>query len=253
MHWTDDYYGALYLDSVADLLTPGLTRLEAEVICRLLALSPAHRVLDLACGHGRHAWALASAAQAGGGGPEQALSRAGRPGPDRGGRRAALRAGRPASAPVPARRLRRRAYSWYSSLFMYDEAGNAAALAELARVSGARRAGAGAPRQPAAARALPRARRLAGSCPTGRWWWRRRSSTRPPGWSGRTGGSAGRTGPSSAGTALLRYYRPDEWSALARRAGLRILALTSTTAAVAGAAGAPGPEAPDLIAVLERT
>jgi hypothetical protein len=51
------------------------------------------------------------------------------------------------------------------------------------------------------------------------------------------------------GTARLRYYRPSEWEPLARRAGLRLNALTSTTPPPGGR---PGPEAPDLIAVLEK-
>ncbi len=54
-----------------------------------------------------------------------------------------------------------------------------------------------------------------------------------------------------AGTAHLRYYTPAEWSALAPRAGLRLLAVTSTA----------GPDrrthrldadAPDLIALAEK-
>ena len=58
-HWTDGYYGDLYLDTVADLLTPRLSALEAEVIAALLDVGPESRVLDLACGHGRQAWPVA--------------------------------------------------------------------------------------------------------------------------------------------------------------------------------------------------
>src|SRR5690242_12700794 len=58
-HWTDAYYGALYLDSVEDLLTPALSAIEAEVVAALLALGAGDRVLDLACGQGRHARVLA--------------------------------------------------------------------------------------------------------------------------------------------------------------------------------------------------
>ena len=51
------------------------------------------------------------------------------------------------------------------------------------------------------------------------------------------------------GTARLRYYSPAEWEPLARRAGLRLRAVTSTTPPPGGR---PGPEAPDLIALLEK-
>jgi ubiquinone/menaquinone biosynthesis C-methylase UbiE len=245
MHWTEGYYGALYIDSVADLLTPGLTRLEAEVISRLLALSPSHRVLDLACGHGRHAWALASAAEVVGVDRSRPyLERASRGRAGAGGAprfvRADLRA-----LPFPAGAFGR-AYSWYSSLFMYDEAGNAAALAELARVLARGGRALVHHANPLRLALTPRAearRVLADGAlvveeaevdpATGVERAHRR--LRRPG------------GAELAGTALLRYYRPEEWSPLARRAGFELLALTSTTAA------APGPEAPDLIAVLERT
>jgi hypothetical protein len=50
------------------------------------------------------------------------------------------------------------------------------------------------------------------------------------------------------GTAELRYYSPAEWEPLARRAGLRLAAVTSTAPP---ASGAPGRDAPDLIALLE--
>ena len=42
-HWTEAYYGALYLDSVADLLTPRLSALEAGIVEALLEVRPGGR------------------------------------------------------------------------------------------------------------------------------------------------------------------------------------------------------------------
>jgi hypothetical protein len=54
------------------------------------------------------------------------------------------------------------------------------------------------------------------------------------------------------GTAELRYYTPSEWFPLARRAGLRVVDVTSTTGAGQVPRRPPGPEAPDLIVLLEK-
>jgi hypothetical protein len=54
------------------------------------------------------------------------------------------------------------------------------------------------------------------------------------------------------GTAELRYYTPSEWLPLARRAGLRVVDVTSTTGAGQVPRRTPGPEAPDLIVLLEK-
>ncbi len=257
--WTDSYYGTpypdaagdepqpyqgdLYLDSVEDLLTPALSAAEAEVIAALLDLRPAHRALDLACGHGRHARALAGRARLVG------LDRSA----------AYLGRARGAGASLVRGDLRRlpfregvfdAAFSWYASLFMWDDAANLAALAEAARVlrpggrllvhhaNPARLA-----REPEARaeRALPGGGRVeetsrfdpetgVDSCA--------RRLTRPD-------------GTVLAGTAHLRYYTPAEWSAMAPRAGLRLLGIGSTSRA-------PRPterldaDAPDLIALAEK-
>jgi len=55
-------------------------------------------------------------------------------------------------------------------------------------------------------------------------------------------------GPFLEATAELRYYSPTEWESLAVRAGLRLVDVTSTTPPRGGPLG---PEAPDLIALLE--
>jgi SAM-dependent methyltransferase len=243
MHWSDGYYGELYLDSVLDLLGPELSALEARVIEELLGLSPGQRVLDLACGHGRHARALA--------GPSRLVV-----GVDRNG--AYLqRAVAPALDHPP--RLARAdlrwlpfpdggfdaVYSWYGSLFMYDEEGNAAVLAELARV--VRRGGRALVHHSnplrLALEPIASARRTLADgsevaeeavfdAATGVERAQRRL-VRPD-------------GTTLSGTSVLRCYRPGEWEPLARGAGLRLRSLTSTTGVT------PGPEAPDLIAVLEK-
>jgi len=143
------------------------------------------------------------------------------------------------------------AFSWYASLFMFDDRENAAALSALARAvrpggrvvvqhgnplrlalhpveSSARTLGGGARVEEDsawdAARGVDRcARRL----------------TRPD-------------GSRLEATAELRYYSPAEWAPLAEAAGLRIVELTSTAGAVDDPRRPPGPEAVDLVAVLEK-
>ena len=256
-HWTDAYYGELYIDSVADLLTPRLTGIEAGVISRLLGLDARARVLDLACGHGRHAWALACRA-----GEVVGVDRSGDylrraasgslPGPGglvtRGAPlfvRADVRA-----LPFPTSSFDA-AYSWYSSLFMFGDDENGAALAELARVlrPGGRAlvhhanpiALARAPEE-ASRRTLPDGslvEEVAVFDPATGVERARRLLRRP-------GGAV------LEGTAELRYYTPGEWSRLASGAGLRVVAVTSTSDAGRDPPPELGPKAPDLIALVEK-
>ena len=246
-HWSDAYYGDLYLAGVVDLLGPRLSALEAEVVARLLRLGPRDRVLDLACGHGRHAWPLA-----------------GRVGTLVGVERSAAYLRRavahPTATPTPcfirgdlrALPLRGAAfdalYSWYASLFMFDDAANEAALAEAARVlrpGGRLLVHHGNPLGledgvPATARRELPGGGLVEEVST---WDARagvdrchRRLTRPG-------------GPVLEGTAELRYYSPSEWESLAPRAGLRLGAITSTAPPHHGALDH---DAPDLIALLEK-
>ncbi len=241
--WTDEFYGDLYYESVADLLTARLSSFEARVLRALLALGPAQRVLDLGCGHGRHARALS---------PEVALLA----GVDRS--RAYLERARDAGAALVrgdlaalpfARGAFDAAYAWYSTLFVFDDAGNEAALAEAARVlkPGGRLAVHHANPLRLAREPLAHAERLLPDGGRVEEWstfdaatGRERSERRMV----RADGTA------LAATAELRYYLPQEWERLAPRAGLRLLRVTSTWQAL-------GPEgfdedAPDLIALTEK-
>jgi ubiquinone/menaquinone biosynthesis C-methylase UbiE len=256
VHWGDAYYGAVYLESIRDLLTPRLSELEARVIGTLLRLDAADRVLDLACGHGRHARVLAARVGA--------LVGIDRSGDYLGHASAPLTPGELAS-PNPNLSFVRgdvralpfadgafdAAYSWYASLFMFDDAANLACLADLARVvrPGGRVLVHHANPLALAMHPHDAARRTLadGSIvdeisrfdpATGVDRCTRRM-TRP-------------SGAVLEGTAELRYYNPFEWRALSQSAGLRLVQLTSTTD-VASPRPELGPEAPDLIALLEKT
>ena len=58
--WYDNFFGAHYIATYRDRLTSSRTALEIELIEKALALKPGMRVLDSACGHGRHAIELAA-------------------------------------------------------------------------------------------------------------------------------------------------------------------------------------------------
>jgi SAM-dependent methyltransferase len=256
-HWGDAYYGELYLASVADLLTPRLSALEADVVAALLGLSPGDRALDLACGHGRHARVLAGRGITVVGLDRSRayldLAAAGGPAPGAGGR----------APPAPGwvrgdvRGLPFRtdafdaAFSWYASLFMFDDATNAACLAEAGRV--VRRGGRlvvqhanplQLAREPVAStrRALPDGSRV-----------EEESTFDPAAGVDRCARRLVRPdGTVLAGTAELRYYMAAEWGPLAEAAGLRLLELTTTPDAGQSPRRDPGPDAPDLIALLEK-
>jgi SAM-dependent methyltransferase len=57
--WTGQFFNDLYLKSYTPMLTPERTAKEVECIVQALSLQPGEHVLDLACGHGRHALELA--------------------------------------------------------------------------------------------------------------------------------------------------------------------------------------------------
>ena len=258
-HWADAYYGELYFRSAADLLTPRLSALEAEAIAALLALGPGARVLDLACGHGRHARPLAARGAA-------------VVGLDRSGpylRRALEEgaAGRPPGAPPPraaptyvrgdVRALPFRsgsfdaAFSWYASLFLFDDATNAACLREAGRA--VRRGGRLLVHHANPLRlALEPAATARRALPDGSVV-EEESSYDPANGVDRCARRVVRPdGTVLAGTAELRYYIPAEWGPLAEAAGLHLLELTTTPDAGRVPRREPGPDAPDLIALLEK-
>ena len=255
--WTDAYFGDLYLRSVEDLLTPRLSALEAEAIAALLRLGGSERVLDLACGHGRHARLLAPAV---GGmvGVDRSLDylrRARRqqgpiPAPGRPGAVVHLMQGDVRALPFRSGAFDA-AYSWYSSLFMFDDATNARALAEAARVlrPGGRLVVhhanplrlALAPRE-SAARTLADGSRVEEESVFDAATGVDRCARR----------LVAPSGAVLAATAELRYYRSSEWLPLAEGAGLRLVAITSTPWAALEPTGELGCDAPDLVAVLER-
>jgi ubiquinone/menaquinone biosynthesis C-methylase UbiE len=251
VHWSDDYYGDLYFDSAADLLSPALSAMEAEVVARLLGLRRGERVLDLACGHGRHAGPLAAL-----GARVVGLERNARY-----LRRAIVNSGGSASNPrwirgdVRALPLREgafdAAFSWYSSLFMYDDAANLACLAALGRV--VRRGG-----RLLVHHANPEALSLSPIDASRRVLADGGVVEEESRWDAATGidRCARRLvrpdGTVLAGTAELRYYTAPEWGPLAVAAGLRLVQVTNTSAAREAPGPKTGSEAPDLIAVLER-
>lgn len=57
--WYIDFFGHDYLRIYRPFLTPERTEREVEALVKLLALPPGSKILDLCCGHGRHAIPLA--------------------------------------------------------------------------------------------------------------------------------------------------------------------------------------------------
>lgn len=57
--WYESFFGHDYLEMYEESLTAERTAAEVQGIVNLLGLSPGARLLDLACGHGRHAILLA--------------------------------------------------------------------------------------------------------------------------------------------------------------------------------------------------
>jgi SAM-dependent methyltransferase len=258
-HWADAYYGDLYLESVMDLLTPALSALEAEVIAALLGIRQGSRVLDLACGHGRHARVLAGRG-AGVVGVDRSVPYLRRAAAGGASARPPADAGPSATPAYLAGDVRAlpfgsesfdAAFSWYASLFMFDDATNAACLAEAGRV--VRRGGRllvhhanplHLALEPVAAarRALPDGSLVEEESTFDAATGVDRSARRLV----RADGSM------LAGTAELRYYIPAEWRRLAQAAGLHLLGLTTTPDAGRTPHREPGPGAPDLIALLEK-
>lgn len=57
--WFETFFDEDYLEIYVDVLLPEVTAGQVDGIEKLLDLQPGARILDLACGHGRHAIALA--------------------------------------------------------------------------------------------------------------------------------------------------------------------------------------------------
>ncbi|RMG11923.1 MAG: class I SAM-dependent methyltransferase [Deltaproteobacteria bacterium] len=112
----DHFFDTVYLESTLPLISPEVTDAEAALLARLLSIRPGSRVLDLGCGHGRHAAALAArgAQVVGLDRSWPALRMAVRSCPDLTLVRGDFRALPFADGSFDA------AYCWYSGLFLYD-------------------------------------------------------------------------------------------------------------------------------------
>jgi SAM-dependent methyltransferase len=119
------FFGELYLRSTRPLLTPEVTAEEVAYLARHLCAGDG-LVLDLGCGHGRHASALARQGLQVVGVELDALSLR-----EREQGFSAIR-GDFRRLPIRSGALRG-AYAWYSTLFVFDEGAHRALLRELAR------------------------------------------------------------------------------------------------------------------------
>ena len=127
--WYERFFGDDYLAVYAPRLTGAATAAEAAFAARALGLRPGDRVLDLGCGTGRHAAALAGAGmRVVGLDLSAAYLRAARSGP--GGRRCGWVRADVRAVPFAGRFDA--AVSMFSAFGYFDEAGDAAALASAA-------------------------------------------------------------------------------------------------------------------------
>ena len=256
-HWTDAYYGALYLDSVEDLLTPALSgarggRDRGAPPARPGGPGPRSRVRARparAAARRARVRRLCGLDRSGGLPPARERGRCARRG------RAAPRC--PTSSGATCARSRsprapstrsspgtRRCSSSTTRRTRPASPTSRACSGPAGGCSSTTRTRSGSPRSPT--------RRRRGRCPTARAWRSAPGTTRPAGWIARTVAIIRPGGAVLAATAELRYYMPSEWRRLAERTGLRLVAVTSTPGAAASPHAEPGPEAPDLIALLEK-
>lgn len=247
-HWTDSYYGELYLEGVEDLLPPRLSAHEADLIASLLLMKRGDRVLDIACGHGRHHTRLAdlgfSVCGLDRSAPYLARARVDLP------RGSSLVRGDLRSLPFRAG-ASAAAFSWYSSLFMYGDPENARALGELGRAvrpGGRILVEHGNPMRLTAHPVEHATCVLA----NGTLLEEHSTGNSERGVDRLTRRLVRADGSRLEATAELRYYTPAEWGPLADAAGLRVARMTSLGDTDSEPFRQPGPDAPDLIVVLEK-